>query len=98
MAADTSVVKPVDAPPLKPLSLKSKLAGTPSRPPKYPVTIKNLNGQEVVLKKLLLLEKGADLEFKDNYGRRPLSLAAYTRARGGNEATSREKRGPGVQG
>jgi len=47
MGADTSVVKPVEAPPLKPLALKSKLAGTPARPPKYSVTIKNAKGEQV---------------------------------------------------
>src|ERR1043166_2652369 len=49
MGADTSVVKPVEAPPLKPLALKSKLAGTPAQPPKYSVTIKNAKGEEIVL-------------------------------------------------
>src|ERR1043165_9953172 len=49
MGADTSVVKPVEAPPLKPLALKSKLAGTPARPPKYSVTVKNAKGEEIVL-------------------------------------------------
>src|SRR6267378_1191322 len=49
MAADTSVVKPVDAPPLSPISLKSKLATAPSGTPRYPATIKNSKGQEVVL-------------------------------------------------
>ncbi len=49
MAADTSVVKPVEAPPLKPLGLKSKLAPTPSRPPKYAVKVKNAQGQSVIL-------------------------------------------------
>ena len=49
MAADTSVVKPVEAPPLTPLLLKSRLAGTPTGPPKYSVTAKNAAGQDVVL-------------------------------------------------
>ena len=49
MAADTSVVKPVDAPPLTPLSIKSRLAGTPAGAPKYSVTITNSAGQPVVL-------------------------------------------------
>src|SRR6059036_1352476 len=49
MAADTSVVKPLEAPPLTPLPIKSKLAGTPARPPKYSVTVKNAAGQPVVL-------------------------------------------------
>jgi transketolase len=49
MAEDKSIVKPVVAPPLKPLELKSKLAGTPTRPPTYSVKVKNAQGQEVVL-------------------------------------------------
>src|SRR5258705_11127851 len=49
MGADTTVVKPVEAPPLSPLSIKSKLAPTPTRPPKYSVKVKNARGQEVVL-------------------------------------------------
>src|SRR5213594_3983973 len=49
MAADTSVVKPLEAPPLTPLPIKSKLAGTPERPPKYSLTVKNTAGQPVVL-------------------------------------------------
>ncbi|MBI1842206.1 MAG: transketolase [Verrucomicrobia bacterium] len=49
MAADTSVAKPVDAPPLKPLVLKSKLASTPRHAPKYSVRVKNAAGQEVVV-------------------------------------------------
>ncbi len=49
MAADTSVVKPVEAPPLKPLQIKSKLAATPAGAPKFSVKVKNLAGQDVVL-------------------------------------------------
>jgi transketolase len=49
MSEDKSVVKPVQAPPLAPLNLKSKLAPTPSGPPKYAVTVKNARGQDVVL-------------------------------------------------
>lgn len=49
MAADTSVVKPVEAPPLAPLKLKSKLASTPKAAPKYPVKVKNSVGTEVTL-------------------------------------------------
>src|SRR3954462_2861815 len=49
MAADTTVVKPVEAPPLKPLSLKTKLASAPSQPPKYALQVKNAKGEEVVL-------------------------------------------------
>jgi transketolase len=49
MAADHSVVAAVEAPPLKPLTLKSRLASTPNRPPTYAVKVKNLAGQEVVV-------------------------------------------------
>src|ERR1700677_4494327 len=49
MAQDTSVVKPVDAPPLAPLTLKSKLAATPKGVPKYSVQVKNAAGTEVTL-------------------------------------------------
>lgn len=49
MAADTSVVKPVEAPPLTPLNLKSKLAPTPKAAPKYAVKVKNAAGAEVTL-------------------------------------------------
>src|SRR5258705_13972887 len=49
MGADTTVVKPVEAPPLSPLSIKNKLAPTQTRPPKYSVKVKNARGQEVVL-------------------------------------------------
>ena len=49
MAADTSVVQAVVAPPLTPLQLKSKLAPTPKAAPKYPVTVKNTAGADVTL-------------------------------------------------
>src|SRR6478736_1227779 len=49
MAADTSVVKPVEAPPLAPLNLKSRLAATPTAAPKYSVKVKNAAGTEVTL-------------------------------------------------
>ncbi len=49
MAADTSVVKPVEAPPLTPLTLKSRLAPTPKAAPKYSVQVKNAAGAEVTL-------------------------------------------------
>jgi transketolase len=49
MAADTSVVKPVEAPPLTPLPIKSRLAATPEGKPKYFVTVKNAAGEPVVL-------------------------------------------------
>ncbi len=49
MAVDTSIVKPVEAPPLAPLSLVSKLAPTPRQAPKYAVTVKNAAGVAVTL-------------------------------------------------
>jgi len=49
MAADTSVVKAVEAPPLKPIQLKSKLAPTPTAALKYFQKVKNSAGAEVTL-------------------------------------------------
>lgn len=49
MAADNTPVKPLEAPALKPLPLKSKLAQTPSSPPKYGVTIQNSKGESLLL-------------------------------------------------
>jgi transketolase len=49
MSADTTPVKAVEAPPLQPLAISSKLAGTPKGAPKYSVTIKNAAGQPVLL-------------------------------------------------
>ena len=49
MAADTSVVKAVEAPALTPLKLKSKLAPTPKAAPKYSVAVKNSAGADVML-------------------------------------------------
>jgi transketolase len=49
MAADTSVVKAVEAPALSPLKLKSKLAPTPKAAPKYAVAVKNAAGADVTL-------------------------------------------------
>jgi transketolase len=49
MAADTSVVAQVQAPPLAPLNLKSRLATTPKAAPKYSVKVKNSSGAEVTL-------------------------------------------------
>ena len=48
MAADNTPVKALEAPPLTPLVLKSKLAGTPGKP-KYAATIKTGTGKEIVL-------------------------------------------------
>ena len=49
MAADTSVVKAVEAPPLKPIQLKSKLAPTPKTALKYFQKVKNSTGAEITL-------------------------------------------------
>src|SRR5665213_3917099 len=49
MAEDKSVVKPVDAPPLAALKLKSKLASTPANPPKFFLKVKNGQGAEITL-------------------------------------------------
>src|SRR5262245_5068798 len=49
MGADTTVAQQVEAPPLKPLALKSRLASTPGRAPKYALTIKNSAGEDVVV-------------------------------------------------
>ncbi|PYK96890.1 MAG: transketolase [Verrucomicrobia bacterium] len=49
MAEDKSVVKQVQAPPLAPLNIKTRLAPTPRRLPKYFVKVKNAAGQEVIL-------------------------------------------------
>jgi transketolase len=49
MGADTSVAQQVEAPPLSPLTLKTKLAPTPTGAPKYSVTIKNSQGEPVTV-------------------------------------------------
>ncbi len=49
MAEDKSAVKPVEAPPLTPLKLKSRLARAPRQQPRYAVTIKSQDGTDVVL-------------------------------------------------
>jgi transketolase len=49
MSEDKTAVRPVEAPPLAPLNVPSKLAPTPSGPPKYAVKVKNAKGGEVVL-------------------------------------------------
>ncbi len=49
MAADTSVAQQVTAPTLTPFAIQSKLGATPTLPPKYPTTVKNAAGQDVVL-------------------------------------------------
>jgi len=49
MAVDNSVVKPVEAPPLVPLALKSKLAPTPVAGPRFATRVKNAVGAQVTL-------------------------------------------------
>jgi len=49
MAEDKSFVKPIEAPPLAPFKLKSRLADTPKQAPKYSVKVRNSQGQPVVL-------------------------------------------------
>lgn len=49
MAADTTPVAQLQAPPLTPFNVKSKLAPTPTAAPKYSVKVKNAAGQEVTL-------------------------------------------------
>jgi transketolase len=49
MSEDKSVVKTVQAPPLTPMNIPSKLAPTPAGPPKYWVNVKNAKGEAVVL-------------------------------------------------
>jgi transketolase len=49
MAADTSPVNQLEAPPLTPFNVKSKLAPTPTAPLKYAVKVKNAAGAEVTL-------------------------------------------------
>ena len=49
MAADNSIVAKVELPPLKPQSLKSRLAPTPTGVPKYPRVVKSAGDQDVVL-------------------------------------------------
>lgn len=49
MSEDKSVAKPVQAPPLTALNLKSKLAPTPKGAPKFSVTVKDAAGQRVTV-------------------------------------------------
>ncbi len=49
MAVDTTPVQKVDAPPLTPFSIKSKLAPTPSGAPKHTVQVKNQAGEAVTV-------------------------------------------------
>lgn len=47
MGADNATAQQVSAPPLTPLSVTSRLAPTPSRPPQFAVTIHNRAGQPI---------------------------------------------------
>lgn len=49
MATEVGPVQTVEAPPLRPLDIPNRLAPTPKQGPKYPVKVKNLAGQDVVL-------------------------------------------------
>jgi transketolase len=49
MPEDKTVVKPVEAPRRAPLSVPSKLAGTPVQAPKYFVRVKDAQGQTIKL-------------------------------------------------
>ena len=49
MGSEPIDAKPLEAPALTPLTLKSRLAGNPAQPPKYTATVKNLAGEDVVL-------------------------------------------------
>lgn len=49
MGADNAVAQSVSAPPLAPLPLPSRLAGTPTSPPKYAARVRNAAGAEVTL-------------------------------------------------
>ncbi len=49
MATEVGPVQTVEAPPLRPLNIPNRLAPTPKQGPKYPVKVRNLAGQEVVL-------------------------------------------------
>ena len=49
MGADNTPVDSVEAPPLKPISIPSRLADTPSQDPKYSLTVNDSGGQSVTL-------------------------------------------------
>ena len=49
MGSEPIDAKPLEAPALTPLTLKSRLAGNPAQPPKYTATVKNIAGEDVVL-------------------------------------------------
>jgi transketolase len=49
MGADTTAAQKIEAPPLQPLAVPSRLAGTPKAAPRHAVTVKNAAGQPVTL-------------------------------------------------
>ena len=49
MGVDTAVAQKVEAPPLTPLAVPTRLAPTPAGPPKYSLTIKNSSGGTVIV-------------------------------------------------
>ena len=49
MGADNTPVDSIEAPPLKPISIPSRLANTPSHDPKYSLTVHDSGGQSVTL-------------------------------------------------
>ena len=49
MGADNSPVDSVEAPPLKPITIPSRLANTPTGGPKYSVTVNNATGEPVTV-------------------------------------------------
>ncbi|MGE3310816.1 MAG: transketolase C-terminal domain-containing protein [Limisphaerales bacterium] len=49
MGADTSVAQKLEAPPLQPLSIPSRLAPAPTSPPRFPATVLNAAGESVVV-------------------------------------------------
>lgn len=49
MGSEPIDAKPLEAPALTPMTLKSRLAGNPAQPPKYAATVKNIAGKDVVL-------------------------------------------------
>jgi transketolase len=49
MATEVGPVKSVEVPPLRPLKIPNRLAPTPTQGPKYPKSVRNLGGKDVVL-------------------------------------------------
>ena len=47
MGADTTPANVVEAPPLKPISMTSKLSPAPKEAPKYAVTVKTSSGESI---------------------------------------------------